>query len=167
MQSAAAEMQNAITQYQIANAQMQAAAAQLQNVTARMRNTARDMRLIDAAGSGRVADVAALLADGANVDPPRTEQGSVTALIVACVNGHTEVVTQLLAANAKVDQVRPGTRPPWEISLPFERNAISRRFSRVGWWLAGYAIDVLINVGLMRLFWPWSAIYVVACFFWP
>ena len=60
MQSAAAEMQNAITQYQIANAQMQAAAAQLQNVTARMRNTARDMRLIDAAGSGRVVDVMAL-----------------------------------------------------------------------------------------------------------
>ena len=73
----------------------------------------------------------------------------------------------VVAAPPQGPTVRPGTRPPWEISLPFERNAISRRFSRVGWWLAGYAIDVLINVGLMRLFWPWSAIYVVACFFWP
>jgi ankyrin repeat protein len=63
-----------------------------------------DTPLIDAVRHGRVADVAALLADGADVNEPKTDGSGVTALYIACYHGHTEAVTTLLAANASVDR---------------------------------------------------------------
>jgi ankyrin repeat protein len=59
--------------------------------------------LINAVGQGSAA-VAALLADGADVNEP-TADGE-TPLVVACILGHTEVVTTLLAANADANQAR-------------------------------------------------------------
>ena len=53
---------------------------------------------------GRTADVAALLAGGADVNEPSTDTLVVTALWVACQQGHIKVVTTLLAANANPDQ---------------------------------------------------------------
>ena len=50
-----------------------------------------DTPLIDAARHGRAADVAALLADGADVNEPK-ELG-MTALYIACVHGFTDIVT--------------------------------------------------------------------------
>ena len=72
-----------------------------------------DTRLIDAARHGRVADVAALLADGADVNEPKTDGSGNTALQIACVFGHAEIVTTLLAANANVSLARDnnGTTP--------------------------------------------------------
>ncbi len=48
-----------------------------------------DTPLIDAARHGRVADVAALLAGGADVNEPKTNGEGDTALHVACAYGHT------------------------------------------------------------------------------
>ena len=67
---------------------------------------AHDTPLIDAVRHDRVADVAALLAGGADVNEPKTDGGGATALMVACQYGHTEVVTTLIAANANVRQVK-------------------------------------------------------------
>ena len=78
---------------------------------------ARDTPLIGAARHGRAADVAALLADGADVDEPwggwrwgagheepdhihADEPWGASPLYFACENGHTEIVAKLLAANA-------------------------------------------------------------------
>ncbi len=55
-----------------------------------------------AAALGRAADVAALLAAGADVNQAN-EEGA-TPLFIASANGHAEVVTKLLAANASVDR---------------------------------------------------------------
>ena len=75
---------------------------------------ARQRRLFDAARLGRADDVAALLADGADVNKPMTDGATllhiatnqgVTPLLVACHHGHPEVVANLLAANATVDLV--------------------------------------------------------------
>ena len=63
---------------------------------------ASDTPLIDAVRSGRVADVLALLADGADVNEPQTD--GVTALYIASQEGHAEIATELLFANADVDQ---------------------------------------------------------------
>ena len=63
-----------------------------------------DTPLIDAARHGRAAGVAALLADGADVNEPKTDGSGATALYVACQEGHTEIATELLFANADVDQ---------------------------------------------------------------
>ena len=54
-----------------------------------------------AAHRGRAADVAALFAAGADVNELMTN--GITALIIACQMGHTEVVAKLLAANADVN----------------------------------------------------------------
>ena len=71
----------------------------------------RDTPLIDAARHGRVDDVVALVAGGADVNEPKTDNG-VTALYTASHNGHTEVVTKLLAANARVDEaINDGATP--------------------------------------------------------
>ena len=59
-----------------------------------------DTRLIDAARHGRAADVAALLADGADVNEPK-EYG-MTALFIACENGHVYVEFANPAAVADV-----------------------------------------------------------------
>ena len=69
--------------------------------------------LIYAAQAGRAADVAALLADGADVNErSAAADGGCTALYIACQDRHTEVVTTLLAANANVDQANSnGTKP--------------------------------------------------------
>ena len=48
---------------------------------------AGDTPLIDAARHGRAGDVAALLADGADVNEPTTDGSGDTALIVACIEG--------------------------------------------------------------------------------
>ena len=45
---------------------------------------AGDTPLIDAARHGRAGDVAALLADGADVNEPRTDGSGWTALLIAC-----------------------------------------------------------------------------------
>ena len=70
-----------------------------------------DTPLIGAARRGRAADVVALLADGADVNERMTS--GTTALLIACENGHDEVVTTLLAANADVNRSPPprGTKP--------------------------------------------------------
>ena len=60
----------------------------------------RGTPLIDAARRGCAADAAALLADGADVNERAADGTCITALHVACYNGHTKVVTTLLAANA-------------------------------------------------------------------
>ena len=54
---------------------------------------AGDTPLIDASRFGRAADVAALLAGGADVNEPRTDDSRATALHIACLLGHTKVVT--------------------------------------------------------------------------
>ena len=61
-----------------------------------------DTPLIDAARNDRAAEVAALLADGADVNEPQTD--GVTALYIASQEGHAEIATELLFANADVDQ---------------------------------------------------------------
>ena len=71
-----------------------------------------DTPLIDAAWHGRAADVAALLAGGAEVNEANVF-GS-WPLWVACFNGpylkgHTVVIAQLLAANADVNQANANT----------------------------------------------------------
>ena len=58
-------------------------------------------RLITAAILGRNNDVRTLIADGANVDEPRSSLDG-TALNVACCFGNFDVVVTLLAANADV-----------------------------------------------------------------
>ena len=57
-----------------------------------------------AAHNGRAADVAALLADGADVNEKTTEGSDYTALHFACMKGHIDIVTTLLAANADVNR---------------------------------------------------------------
>ena len=57
-----------------------------------------DTPLIDAARHGRAADVVALLADGADVNEPKTDGSGATALFIASQEGHTEVVTILIDA---------------------------------------------------------------------
>ena len=47
-----------------------------------------DTTLIDAARHGRAADVAALLAGGADVNEPKTDGSGVTALHIACYFAH-------------------------------------------------------------------------------
>ena len=59
--------------------------------------------LFDAAQDGSAADVAELLADGV-ADVNATVANGKTALYIACQNGHIEVVTKLLAANADVEK---------------------------------------------------------------
>ena len=66
--------------------------------------------LIDAAWRGRAADVAALLAGGADVNEPNLN--GVTPLYIACQEGHAEVVMKLLAANADVGRRLRGARDP-------------------------------------------------------
>ena len=74
---------------------------------------AHDTPLIDAARHGRAADVAALLAGGADVNEPKTDGSGVTALHIACYFGRAEIVTKLLAANANVNQPNnKGDTPP-------------------------------------------------------
>jgi ankyrin repeat protein len=65
-----------------------------------------DTPLIDAARRGIAADVEALLAGGADVDEPN--ENGWAALHIACEEGHTDVVTTLLAANAEVDHSLDG-----------------------------------------------------------
>ena len=62
-----------------------------------------DTPLIDAARHGRADDVAALLADGADVNEPKTDETGASALYVTCQEGHAGIVRTLLAANASVD----------------------------------------------------------------
>ena len=50
-----------------------------------------DTPLIDAARHGRLVDVAALLAGGADVNEPKTNGDGITPLFIACAEGHTEV----------------------------------------------------------------------------
>ena len=58
--------------------------------------------LILAAHAGRAAAVAALLADGADVND--THGDGITPLYAACETGRTEIVKKLLAANADANQ---------------------------------------------------------------
>jgi ankyrin repeat protein len=51
-----------------------------------------DTRLVDAARHGRAADVAALLAGGADVNEQNSDGVSSTPLIIACQEGQTEIV---------------------------------------------------------------------------
>ena len=60
--------------------------------------------LTSAAVCGDMAEVAALIADGADVNEPMTDEDGGTPLLLAVYKGHAEVVTTLLAANADVDQ---------------------------------------------------------------
>ena len=50
--------------------------------------------------------MAALIADGADVNEPKTGGSGVTALYVACMKGHTEIVATLLAANANANEAQ-------------------------------------------------------------
>ena len=62
---------------------------------------AGDTPLIEAVRHGRTADVAAQVADGADVNEPTTDGSGYTALMIASQEGHTEVVAMLLAADAE------------------------------------------------------------------
>ena len=75
-----------------------------------------DTPLTHAARHGHVADVAALLAGGANVNEPTTDGSCKTALSIACHRGHTEVAAKLLAANANVDQANKHGYAPMSIA---------------------------------------------------
>ena len=108
----------------------------LANCTMRERDTA----LIDAARHGRVDDVVALVAGGADVNEPKTDSGArapcltatevvegslrtlgdeaindgATPLLIACQEGHSDIVAKLLAADASVDQADDdGFTPLW------------------------------------------------------
>ena len=73
-----------------------------------------DTRLVDAARHGRANDVAALLAGGADVNEQNSDGLSSTPLIIACQEGHTEIVKKLLAAKGgapKSRRVPDGTAP--------------------------------------------------------
>ena len=59
--------------------------------------------LINAARRGRAADVAKLLADGADANEPSTDGSGYTALYFASQQGHARIVTMLLEAKAKVN----------------------------------------------------------------
>ena len=73
--------------------------------------------LMDAAWRGQEADVAALLADGADVNKPASDGSGWTALLLACAAGHTNVVKTLLAANADIHQTNnDGCTPLWMAS---------------------------------------------------
>lgn len=61
-----------------------------------------DPRFISAARAGNADEVIALLAAGVNVDGVSKANGG-TALTFACMDGHADVVTVLLGANAKVN----------------------------------------------------------------
>ena len=77
---------------------------------------AGDTPLIDSARNGRATDVAALLADGADVNEPKTNGSGATPLYIACQEGHAEVVTTLIApadgVQVAVRDVRPRSRVP-------------------------------------------------------
>ena len=51
----------------------------------------RGSRPFARARAGRAADVVTLLADGADVNEPKTDGSGVTALLVTCQEGHAEV----------------------------------------------------------------------------
>lgn len=68
-----------------------------------LNTNADDTPLIDAVRHGRAADVTALLADGADVDAPKTDGTGITALHVACHLGDVDAATTLLAAQADVN----------------------------------------------------------------
>ena len=72
--------------------------------------------LIDAAWIGNAADVASLIADGADVNENSPVLAGATALIIACGKGHLDVVTLLLAANADVDNSTAGGATPLNIA---------------------------------------------------
>ena len=65
-----------------------------------------DTALIHAVRHGQVAVVAAMLAETGDYDvnAPMTKGSCATPLYVACLNGHSEIVTKLLAANADVNK---------------------------------------------------------------
>ena len=71
-----------------------------------------DTPLTDAARHGRAADMAALLAGGADVNEQNSDGVSSTPLIIACQEGQTEIVKKLLAAKADVNQARKGGATP-------------------------------------------------------
>ena len=80
---------------------------------------AGDTPLIDASRFGRAADVAALLAGGADVNEPRTDDSRATALHIACMLGHTKVVARARA----VELLRVGQwfkRLPNDFPIQFE-----------------------------------------------
>ena len=60
--------------------------------------------LIAAVRLRRVADVAALLAIGVDPNEPMMDGSRVTALLLACITGQTEIASKLLAAKASVNQ---------------------------------------------------------------
>ena len=63
-----------------------------------------DTPLIAAVRLRRVADVAALLAIGVDPNEPMMDGSRVTALLLACITGQTEIASKLLAAKASVNQ---------------------------------------------------------------
>ena len=78
---------------------------------------ARDMddahaEFIEAVERGRAWSVSAMLAYGAGVNFPKKDSHGCTPLIIACLKGHTVIVTKLLGANANVNQARDDGQTP-------------------------------------------------------
>ena len=124
-----------------------------------------DTPLIDAVRRGRAAELAALLAGGADVNEPKTDgtgctalyvacevkgrriksvkaliaakadvnqascDSGITPLSIACANGHTEIVTKLLAANAMVGKADEAGCMPLFIASNFGATRSSRSSS--------------------------------------
>lgn len=70
---------------------------------------AANTRLLDAAASGNVAELRTAIAAGADV--PGAAGAHITALGVACLYGHADVVKELLAAGANVAADQDGQTP--------------------------------------------------------
>ena len=67
--------------------------------------------LTEAARHGRAADVAALLAGGADVNEPKTDGSGVTALHIACYFGRAEIVTKQLPLTTPAEGSASSSRP--------------------------------------------------------
>ena len=63
-----------------------------------------DTPLIHAARNDNVADVLALLADGADVDELKTDDSGCTALFIACQEGYVDVVEDEFDEDEEMDE---------------------------------------------------------------
>ena len=84
--------------------------AKVKRLLVDVNGTVHPMSLIEATRHGRAADVAALLADGADVNEAKAN--GIASLYIACEKGHAEIVAKLLAANANVNQAVSGGFAP-------------------------------------------------------
>lgn len=70
------------------------------------------MPLINDAHHSCAVHVVALLSGGINFEEPKTDGSGATLLLVACQEGHIEVVSVLLDAGAAVDKAKSDAAVP-------------------------------------------------------